>query len=92
MSLIRKNNVQEEMNNKKNASQSALIAEQTEEEHKINLLIREKYSMSQELELHRKKLNGVLPDETWEEYNAYVEECIRQVREDEPNRDNEPAL
>ena len=80
------------MNNKKNASQSALIAEQTEEEHKINLLIREKYSMSQELELHRKKLNGALPDEKWEEYNAYVEECIKQVREDEPNRDNEPAL
>ena len=85
MSLIQKNNVQEEMNNKKNASQSALIAEQTEEEHKINLLIREKYSMSQELELHRKKLNGVLPDEEWEEYNTYIKDCIRQVREDEPN-------
>lgn len=92
MSLIRKNNVQEEMNNKKNASQSALIAEQTEEEHKINLLIREKYSMSQELELHRKKLNGVLSDEEWEEYNTYIEDCIRQVREDEPNRDNEPVV
>ena len=83
MSLIIKNNVQEEMNNKKNSSQSALIAEQTEEEHKINMLIRERYSMSQELELHRKKLNGTLSDEDWETYNAYVEECIKQVRENE---------
>lgn len=81
MSLIIKNNVQEEMNNKKNSSQSALIAEQTEEEHQINYLIRERYSMSQELELHRKKLNNTLSDKEWDEYNTFVEDCIKLVRE-----------
>ena len=71
------------MNNKKNASQSALIAEQTEEKHQINILIRERFSLSQELELHRKKLNGTLPDEEWNDYNTFIEDCIKRVREDE---------
>lgn len=80
---IKKGNVEQEMQTKKNSSISLLVAEASEEDAKINLLIREKYSMSQELELHRKKLNGTLADEEWAEYNAYVEQCIVKAREEQ---------
>ena len=80
---IKKGNVEQEMQTKKNSSISQLVAEASEEDAKINLLIREKYSMSQELALHRKKLLGTATDEEWQEYNAYVEECIVKAREEQ---------
>jgi|GEM_PF-5144199 len=61
-------------------AKTALIAEASEEETRIELLIREKYSMSRETALHRKKLMGILSDEEWDEYTDYVESCIAEVR------------
>lgn len=83
MSLIKKGNVAMEMQTKKISSISQLVAEASEEDAKINLLIREKYSMSQELALHRKKLLGTADDTEWQEYNDFVEDCIKRAREEE---------
>ena len=60
-----------------------LVEEKTNEEIAIELAIREKYSMSQELALHRKKLMDTVDAKEWDEYTAYVQECIDRVREAE---------
>ena len=61
-----------------------LIKDNGEEDIEIELLIREKYSMSQEICIHRKKLMGILEENEWQEYVSYVEECIKKVQEKEP--------
>ena len=81
---IRKGNIENEANTKRTAFLSSFVAEQTDEETKIELYIRERYSMSQELALHRKKLMGVLEDGEWDAYCAYIEECIERARSEEP--------
>ena len=78
---ITKGNIPEEMQMKKASLQSQLVSEASEQEVKIELLIREKYSLSQELKLHREKLMGKYSSE-WDEYCAYIEECIRKVEEE----------
>jgi len=59
----------------------SLVQEATDEEVRIELLIRERYTMSQELSLHRKKLMGTVSKTEWNAYCDYVEDCIRRVRE-----------
>ena len=63
-----------------------LVEEKNEKDAKIEALIRQEggYSMSQELAIHRKKMMGILPDEEWDRYCAYVQECIGKVRELNP--------
>ena len=80
---ITKANNQEEANMKKASFLSSLVDEKTEEEIKTECLIREKYSISQELMLHRKKLMNTLPDEEWNEYVSFVEECIERAKKNE---------
>ncbi len=81
MPYIHKHDIQAEMNAKQNSVNSALIVEASELEYLIETLIREKYSMSQETALHRKKLMGTLSDEEWNEYATYIEECIAKAKE-----------
>ena len=57
-----------------------LVEEKSEEDKKIELLIRTRYSMSMETALHRKKLMGILPDSEWNEYCTFVQECIDEAR------------
>lgn len=57
-----------------------LVSEVTEEEVAIEAYIREQYPLSRELALHRKKAMGVLSQEEWDEYVAFVQECINKVR------------
>ena len=44
-------------------------------------LIHERYPLSKELCLHRKKLMGTVDEQEWQEYCDYVEECVRRVEE-----------
>ena len=81
MPYIHKHDVHAEMNEKQNSVNSALIVEANEEDYLINTLIREKYSMSQETALHRKRLMGTLPEEEWDEYTTFIEECVAKSRE-----------
>lgn len=60
-------------------SKAALIAESSDREVEIELLIRQRYSLSQELALHRKHAMGTLDTETWEAYCGYVQECVEAV-------------
>ena len=62
------------------------MEEKNEEDAKIEALIRQEggYSMSQELAIHRKRAMGILPDEEWDRYCAYVQECIDEARSGEP--------
>lgn len=80
---LKKKDIEVEMALKEAQVVSSMVKEKTEEDMKINFLIREKYSMSQELALHRKKLLGTATDDEWAEYNAYVEECIVKAREEQ---------
>lgn len=88
MIKIIKPNREQEHRNKVTDLKVFLVEEASEEEVNIELAIREKYSMSQELALHRKKLMGVVEPSEWDEYTAYVQECIDKVREEDPTRDN----
>lgn len=45
------------------------------------MFIREKYSLSKELSLHRKKMLGIVDNTEWQEYVDYVNECILKVKE-----------
>ena len=80
MLTIRKGKIGFEMKQKDVDAKLSLVTEATEEEVRIEQLIRERYTMSQECGLHRKQLMGVLPSEEWTEYCNYVEECIGKVR------------
>lgn len=82
MKIVKTDN-QAEANMKKASFLSSLVDEKTEEEIRIEMLIREKYSISQELCLHREKLMRKVDSDEWNEYTAYVEECIEKVRSEE---------
>ena len=64
-------------------SQAVFADEQNEEDAKIVLLIRERYTLSMELALHRKKLVGAVDEDEWNTYQNYVLECIERVRASE---------
>lgn len=63
--------------------------EKTDKEIKVECLIREQYSISQEIMLHRKKLMGVLSKEEWDAYVAFIEECIAKADEEDTYGGNE---
>lgn len=77
---ILKPNREQEHRNKVTDLKVSLVEEASNEEVNIELAIREKYSMSQELAMHRKKLMGTVEASEWDEYTAYVQECIDKVR------------
>ena len=77
---IIKPNREQEHRNKVTDLKVFLVEEASDEEVNIELAIREKYSMSQELALHRKKLMGAVDPDEWDEYTAFVQECIDKVR------------
>ena len=81
---IIKPNREQEHRNKVTDLKVFLVEEASDEEVNIELAIREKYSMSQELALHRKKLMGAVEPSEWDEYTAFVQECIDKVRSVEP--------
>jgi hypothetical protein len=53
-------------------------------EELVESKIREKYSINQEFEVNRKKETE--PD-AFQVYYDYVEECIREAKEEQPHRD-----
>lgn len=65
------------------AYKAEYVGETTETDRTINGLIREKYSLSQEVCLHRKKMMGTVGDEEWTEYCNFVEDCIKKAEEQE---------
>lgn len=78
---IKRGNIGYERKQRDTDLKLSLVQEATDEEVRIELLIRERYTMSQELSLHRKKLMGTVPKAEWNTYCDYVEDCIRRVRE-----------
>lgn len=77
---IRKGSWANEQIQKEKDLKIQLVSEASEEETEIELLIREQYSLSQELALHRKKAMGIVDETEWNNYVAYVQECIDRVR------------
>lgn len=77
---IKRGNIGYERKQRDTDLKLSLVQEATDEEVRIEFLIRDRYSMSQELALHRKKLMGTVPEEEWTTYCDYVEECIERVR------------
>lgn len=67
--------------NANNSHDVALIKE-NEEEYGIEALIREKYSLSQEIAILRKVHLGKVSEEEFKEYSDYVEECIKKARKE----------
>lgn len=51
----------------------------------VNELVRERYSVSAELALHRKAISGITDE--YNTYNAYVEQCKAKAKEWVTNRD-----
>lgn len=82
MIVIKKNNVQKEISDKQKSLNLSLVSDNLEEDIRIEALIREVYTLSQELAIHRKKLMGELSDDEWEKYYTFVKECINKARED----------
>lgn len=82
---IQRGNIGAEMIEKRTSFQASLLADTSEKDTKIEMLIREKYSNSMEIALHRKKLMGVADETEWTSYCAYVQECIDKVREETPD-------
>jgi len=80
--FIQNGNIAEEMTNKKNSSDLVLLQEASEEDIKIEHYIREQYSLSMELALHRKKAMGVVDETEWQNYCDFVQECIAKAREE----------
>lgn len=83
MPIITHHDLDQEANIKRNASGVSLYGETDEKNDKIVRLIRERYSLSMELALHRKKMVGVVDEDEWDAYQAFVIECIEKVK-DEP--------
>ena len=81
MMKITKGDIQRDMQEKKNSSDAQYVHEMSDEDTKIQALIREKYSLSMEVALHRKKIMRTVEAAEWTEYTHYVEECIAKVRE-----------
>lgn len=80
MLKIIKGSTAEEAKRKQQDIAIGLISEATDEDTAIELLIRDRYSISQELALHRKKLMKTVDAAEWNAYTAYVEECIQRAR------------
>lgn len=59
-----------------------LVGESSTHDTEIQKLIRKKYSLSQELSVLRRHAVGIISEEEFKEYSDYIEECIRQVPED----------
>ena len=78
---IKKPNREQEHRNKMTDLKTQLVQEASDVEVGIELKIREKYSMSQELALHRKMLMGVLDENEWAEYCEYVQKCVNESKE-----------
>ena len=83
MLVIKHPDLENEANVKANASRSQYADEPNEEDAKIVLLIRERYTLSMELALHRKKLVGAVDEDEWNAYQNYVLECIERARASE---------
>lgn len=77
---IKKGNIGYDKRQKEQDLKMSLVQEASDKEIEIELLIREKYSMSQELALHRKKAMGTLEKKVWEDYCKYVEECVERIK------------
>jgi hypothetical protein len=77
---IEKGNIPQETKTKEVDFISSLVKEATDEDIKINSLIRERYSMSQEMALHRKKIMGIINDDEWLAYTSFISECIEKAR------------
>lgn len=77
---IRKGDWANEQIQKSKDLKLGLVSEASQKETEIELLIREQYSLSQELALHRKKAMGVVDTEEWDAYVTFVQECIDKVR------------
>lgn len=63
-----------------------LVEEMSDTDLKIEMLIRQKYSMSMETKIHREKLMGKIDDEEWNNYCNYIQECIDTVYAEENER------
>ena len=59
------------------------VGEASDEDIRIEDLIRNRYSLSNELSLHRKKAMGIIDNAEWDEYCAFVEECIAEARRED---------
>lgn len=79
--FIKTNDMSEKMRLDEANLRTDLIKEATDLEITIEFYIREKYSLSQEVAIHRKKLLGELTDEEWNEYNDFVKDCIERAKE-----------
>ena len=80
MIVIRKGRWANEQIQKEKDLKLQLVSEASDEETEIELLIREQYSLSQELALHRKKAMNIVDANEWTAYVTYVQECIDRVR------------
>ena len=76
---IKRIDLEKEHRDKAMDLKTQLIEEASSGVVSIELRIRTRYSMSQELALHRKKLMGKLEDSEWNDYCAFVQECIDEV-------------
>lgn len=77
---IRKGNISMEQKQKETDLVLSFVKEQSDEEVRIETLIREKYSLSQELALQRKKCMGTVDEAEWAAYCDYVTKCIEEAR------------
>lgn len=82
MVKIKKGNIPQEMKEKELNFNSSLVQEASDEDKKINILIRERYSLSKEISLIRKKACGIVDETEWNDYNTFVNECIAKAREE----------
>lgn len=83
MLIIKHKDLENEANVKANACRSQYADEPNEKDAKIVLLIRERYTLSMELALHRKKLVGAVDEDEWNAYQNYVLECIERAKEEQ---------
>lgn len=77
---IRKGQIAREKKQKETDLAVSFVEEQTEEEIRIEILIRKRYSLSQELALQRKKCMGTVDEAEWTAYCNYVTKCIEEAR------------
>ena len=81
MLKIRKTNKKVDQTLSKLGSQVALVDEKDETEARIVTAIRQRYSLSEELALNRKKNMGTVDPAEWQAFVDYVEECIGAAKD-----------
>lgn len=81
MLKIRKTNKKVDQTLSKLGSQVALVDEKDETEARIVAAIRQRYSLSEELALNRKKNMGTVDPAEWQAFVDYVEECIEAAKD-----------